>query len=932
MGTKTFPRKRRSWTTKTLAKSATPPPPYPPMSDLSASERLSAALADRYTIERELGEGGMATVYLAQDIKHERKVAIKVLKPELAAMIGGERFVAEIRTTAALQHPHILPLFDSGAADGFLYYVMPYIEGETLRGRLDRERQIGVDEALRIARDVADALDYAHRSGVIHRDIKPENILLHDGRPVVADFGIAVAISAAGGGRMTETGLSLGTPHYMSPEQATADRDLSARSDIYSLACVLYEMLAGDPPHTGPTAQAILMRILTESPRTVTQVRSSVPPHVSAVISKALEKLPADRFESAKEFADALENESFRYAVRKRAVEDPEPVAAPVARPTTLWRSALPWGVAAAMTIVAVAAVIGSRAGGGAPDGPPVRLELDVSDVGMALNAFSEVIISPDGSRFAAVSGENGQLFYRTAEDMEFRPVPGTSDVRSPSFSPDGEWITYEASGNLLRVSLAGGQPTELVRGDSLSVRLVDWGAEGWIVFWAGVRGGGGTALFRVPDTGGRVERLTGEPDWLTQSPRLLPDGSGVIFTSPERGVAVYDIAADSARVLIPEGMDAMYVASGHLLYLDPGGGLWAAPFDPDRKETTGDAKPVLQGVMTTFVLGRYSVSRNGTLVYGAGPSSGGSAATEMLVIGLDGAETVMDLRPRQMSNLRWAPDGRRVVYDGPDAGDLTRNDIYVYDTELENAPRRITNAGNNRAPVFSPDGRKVVFASSRDGTDGFDLFIRDLDSDVQPRHFVSLPGPQYPRDWPADDLIVLESGTTTGILIARLAGDSADVTPYYVPDADVDLPVVSPDGALIAYHSNESGQDEVYIRAFPEPRSEVIVSEGGGRRPIWAPDGTTLYYSSFSGNTIFAAEIQREPTAVVVSRRTVLELVRGFTVLDLHPDGDRFIARRLASEGAGTDPGQGGEGEPIRHIVVHNWFTELRGLFGGGG
>ena len=201
--------------------------------------RLVAALADRYRIERELGQGGMATVYLAQDLKHDRKVALKVLKPELAAVIGAERFVVEIKTTAALQHPHILPLFDSGTADGFLYYVMPFIDGETLRSKLDRETQLGIDESVKITMAVADALDYAHRHGVIHRDIKPENILLHDGRPMVADFGIALALSAAAGGRMTETGMSLGTPHYMSPEQATAEKEITARSDVYSLGSVL---------------------------------------------------------------------------------------------------------------------------------------------------------------------------------------------------------------------------------------------------------------------------------------------------------------------------------------------------------------------------------------------------------------------------------------------------------------------------------------------------------------------------------------------------------------------------------------------------------------------------------------------------------------------------------------------------------------------
>src|SRR5215217_5959206 len=280
--------------------------------DLQSLARLTAALADRYLIERELGQGGMATVYIADDVRHRRKVAIKVLKPELAAVLGAGRFVQEIATTAALQHPHILPLFDSGEADGFLYYVMPFVEGETLRQKLDRETQLGIDEAVKIAREVADALDYAHRHGVIHRDIKPENILLHDGRPIVADFGIALAVSAAAGGRMTETGLSLGTPHYMSPEQATAERDLTNRSDIYSLGSVLYEMLTGDPPHTGASAQQIIMKIVTEEAAPVTKLRRSVPHNVAAAVAKALEKLPADRFESAAEFAKALGDSSYR--------------------------------------------------------------------------------------------------------------------------------------------------------------------------------------------------------------------------------------------------------------------------------------------------------------------------------------------------------------------------------------------------------------------------------------------------------------------------------------------------------------------------------------------------------------------------------------------------------------------------------------------
>ncbi|HUP20452.1 MAG TPA: serine/threonine-protein kinase, partial [Gemmatimonadota bacterium] len=281
-------------------------------------ERLNAALEGRYRIERELGQGGMATVYLAEDQRHGRRVAVKVLRPELAAVVGAERFLAEIRTTAALQHPHILPLHDAGEADGFLFYVMPFVQGESLRDRLDRERQLPVHEAVEIARKVADALEYAHEQGVIHRDIKPANILMSRGDPLVADFGIALALSEAGGGRITETGMSLGTPHYMRPEQATGERALDPRSDVYGLGCVLYEMLVGEPPFPGPTAQAVLARILTSEPRRVTETRHTVPPHVDAVVAKSLEKLPADRFASAEEFAAALDDPSFGYTQVRR--------------------------------------------------------------------------------------------------------------------------------------------------------------------------------------------------------------------------------------------------------------------------------------------------------------------------------------------------------------------------------------------------------------------------------------------------------------------------------------------------------------------------------------------------------------------------------------------------------------------------------------
>jgi len=274
--------------------------------DSAPLDSLRAALADRYRVERELGEGGMATVYLAHDLKHDREVALKVLRPDLAAAVGAQRFLKEIRVTANLQHTHILPLYDSGSADGFLFYVMPLVRGESLRDRLSRERMLPVDETVHIVRQIAGALDFAHRQGVVHRDIKPENILLQDGEALLADFGVALAVTEAGGDRLTGTGVSVGTVQYMSPEQAAGEHGLDARSDVYALGAVTYEMLAGEPPVTGATAHAMLAKLMTERPTSLCTVREAVSPALDAAVMRALAKVPADRFAEARDFAEAL--------------------------------------------------------------------------------------------------------------------------------------------------------------------------------------------------------------------------------------------------------------------------------------------------------------------------------------------------------------------------------------------------------------------------------------------------------------------------------------------------------------------------------------------------------------------------------------------------------------------------------------------------
>ena len=900
------------------------------MSD--ATSRLNAALEGRYAIERELGEGGMATVYLADDLKHQRKVALKVLKPELAAVVGAERFLAEITTTASLTHPHILPLHDSGEADGFLFYVMPHIEGESLRERIDREKQLGVDDSVAITRKVADALDYAHEHGVVHRDIKPGNILLSErGEPLIADFGIALAVAQAGAGRITETGLSLGTPHYMSPEQATGDRDVDPRSDVYALGCVLYEMLAGQPPFSASSAQAVLVKILTVDAPSITSERRTVPPNVGAALAKSLEKLPADRFTSAAEFAAALADESFTYKARARtSVETPTPEAvAPPPQATGIDRRVFSPVTLMAAAMTALAAWGWLRPPPQAAAVYATRLAIDLDWI--ELGAPEDMVVSPDGSRFAVTGVVEGEraLYWRSADEESFRVVPGTEGALGATFSHDGDWIAYGTlAGALYKVSLSGGAPNLLVREGSLSsnVFLPHWGDDGTIVFT------NPTGSFWVPDTGGEYVRISGSESII--HPHLLPGGWAALGSRTTGGVVLMDLAADTIRELNSIGYEPKYVETGHLLYLDDAGGLWALPFDAANGDVLGDAVPILDGVSIPsfqgFPFPRYSVSRNGTLVYGTGSSA--VDGERLLILDLQGDAEPVGLTPRDFYEVRWSPDGRSVVYRSEGEGG---GDIYTYDLEVETTPRPLTSEGDNRFPVFSPDGSRVAFMSLRSGTDGYDLFVKTLDDDEPARSIISLPLNQVPVQWPSDTLIVFEQspGAAVGpadLWMLDLSDPDNPVAVEYLPsEANLRDIMVSPDGTLAAYTSDVTGINEVYIRSFPEPGERTPVSQGGGEYPFWSPDGNIVYYWSVpvagsDESTFMAARVRRDPMPVVQSREPLFTGTYVGRDWSLHPDGDRLVVPQPVLAGQ-----EGVDSETERFLVVTNWFEELRQRMG---
>ncbi len=878
------------------------------------TERLTSAIADRYRMEREIGAGGMATVYLAHDVKHDRKVAVKVLRPELSAIIGGERFLNEIKVTANLQHPNILPLYDSGEADSFLYYVMPYVEGETLRAKMDREKQLTVEETLEIAKSVAAALDFAHQHGVVHRDIKPENILFQGGQALVADFGIALAVSAAGGTRLTETGLSLGTPHYMSPEQAAGDREIDARSDLYSLGAMIYEMLTGDPPHTGNTLQAIVAKVLTEEPTPITRTRNLVPTNVDAAVQRALAKTPADRFAGAAEFAAALSNPAFTIAT----------MAAPAGTrpPSPLWsrRSLANWHVAlAVVAALAVGLVVGRAPGGdSAPmPGPVARFTFGVrlGDIDFG----SGVALSPDASQLVYIGpGERGgsRLFRRTMGESDAAPVAGTAGslVMTPFLSPGGEMLGFYADQQLRVVPVAGGAARPLAPMSPTSGGG-SWGPDNQIVYEPSF----GSGLMVVSADGGDPRFLT-VPDTAVgvldhRWPHVLPDGKWIVLTI-WRGaldlasIGIASMETGEVRELMP-GSDARYVDAGYLVYAVPEGALRAIRFDAKSGEVRGSPVTVLDSVLVRGDgAAHFAVSRSGTLAY-----LGSLGSRIPVIVDRSGIVTPLPMDPGDYGAPRFAPDGRAVAagYQG---------DVWIYDFDLGTFGP--LTAGGGFYPVWTPDGRHILFSR----TEGPDVNVYRVPADrgEEPVALLQARGQQRTQDLSPDGSHLMlrrnlvspgrpafaEQSASAGAggrlgmaggqydLWSLALEDGAEPEPWLTSDFMERSPTFSLDGRWVAYSSNESGRDEVYVRPFPGPGGRTQVSTEGGTAPAWSPDGSELFYRI--GDEFKVVAVQLAPTFRVVSRARTLFEGRYYAYpwqrqYDIHPDGDRFIMFRYTEE-----------------------------------
>jgi serine/threonine-protein kinase len=667
----------------------------------------------------------MATVYLAHDLRHDRKVAIKVLHPELAAILGGDRFLNEIRVTAHLQHPHILALYDSGSAGHLLYYVMPFVEGESLRQHLVRQRQLTIPDAVRLAAEVAEALDYAHRHGVIHRDIKPENILLQEGRAMVADFGIALAVRNAGGERITQTGLSLGTPQYMSPEQATAERELDARSDVYSLGCVLYEMLTGEPPHTGATTHAVIAKIVTDRPTPVNRLRDTVTPELAATVHKALAKLPADRFSSAAEFAAALA----------------QPVTTPAtprmtADVTTRTGRRTAWAVGGGIALLAVALgwTLGQRK---AP--PPVATTSQLTITAPDLTAAA---LTPDGTAIVYVSRATGSGWVKVRRLDQLEPVTlsGSPFLYGPTVSPDGRWLAARTlSGDPVLVPLGGGTTLQVAQGRAYFA----WHRDGslWLTrspyqaLERFVPGRDSLELIR--------DKLPGRV-WLQQ---ILDDGRTglVVEVAPGSGsgpASAIDLRTGALTPLLQGPVIQVRYSSGYLVFANLDGSLHAAPFDPGAVRLTGPSVEFVQeGAVNGPGDALFDVASNGTLVYGP------NEPESLVLVDRNGVARLASEEDRNWHAPQFSPDGRRVAIDVISSGG---RDVWVLDLEQRTLARATFDA-DGHDPTWMPDGRRITYTTFRTGVFGIFRVLVGGSGSATPESLVTSPSLNHTGHWLPD-------------------------------------------------------------------------------------------------------------------------------------------------------------------------------------
>jgi serine/threonine-protein kinase len=882
----------------------------------------------------------MGEVYQAHDTKLGRDVAIKVL-PEAFAHDAERlsRFQREAKMLASLNHPNIATIHGLEQSNGTHYLVMELVPGETLAERIKRDGAFPIEEALAICKQIAEALEAAHEKGIIHRDLKPANVkVTPEGKVKVLDFGLAKAFAGEtpdGNPSQSPTlsavatmqGVLLGTAAYMSPEQARG-KAVDKRTDIWAFGCVLYELLTGEQTFAGDDITDILAAVVRAEPDWQT-LPPATPVKIRDLLRRCLQKDKTQRLQAA---GDA------RIEIQEALTAPKDAGAVTAGSRMRGWRERVAWPAAAVLALIAIALaiVLVLRA----PKPPQaMRLSAEIgADASLYTDYGPSAILSPDGTRLAfAVTGSDRKrrIYVRSIDQLQATALSGTENAGDPFFSPDGQWIGFFADGKLKKISVQGGAAVTLC--DVPDDRGGSWGDDGTIVFAPSNR----VALSKVSSAGGMPQPLTAldkEAGENTQRwPQVLPGGKAVLFTSNTVGgttagfedsdIVVYSVASGQRKVVQRGGFYGRYLPSGHVVYMHEGT-LFAVPFDLKQLEVTGHPTPILEGVVTApiFAGAQFSFSDTGNLEYVAG----GARSRNVSIYWMDreGKFTPLRETPGDYINPEFSPDGKRLALD---INEGKRRDIWVYEWERD-TPTRLTFAGEaNGAPVWTPDGQRIVYSSQEKGG-VFNLWWIRADGAGDAQRLTESKTPQFAGSWRPDGKVLafFQQNPSTGndVMTLAIEGDEksgwkpGEPKPFVNSAFDERGPAFSPDGRWLAYHSNESGSLEVYVRPFPGPGGKWQISTGGGLMPKWSRNGKELFYRTEDSKIVVvtytaSADSFNAGKPQLWSPGQFTERGLGVYNFDLHPDGKRFAVLKFP----------GTEQTPAVNKVsfIFNFFDELR-------
>jgi serine/threonine-protein kinase len=877
-----------------------------------------------YEVTSHIGSGGMGEVYQAHDTKLGRDVAIKVLPEQFARDPERlARFQREAKLLAALNHPNIAAIYGLEESAGTNYLIMELVPGETLRNRILREGALPIEDALKIARQIAEALEAAHEKSIIHRDLKPANVkVTPEGRVKVLDFGLAKAFSSESSVEeiansptlsmaATVHGVILGTAAYMSPEQARG-KSVTKATDIWAFGAVLYEMLSGKQAFQGEDVTDILAAVVRAEPDW-TKLLADTPPSIKTLLRRCLRKDRNQRLQDAAGIRIEIED----------ALSAPMPTElTSVAISQPRWT----WQILAVLVLgaIAIAAVTGLtvwnlKPTAAPPSRPVSRTIIDLSP-GQHLSGLDTgpaVALSPDGTQLAYVAAQNGteQLYLRPMDSLEAKPILGTDGAVQPFFSTDGQWLGFFAGGKLKKVSVSGGVPLTL--GDAAQPRGASWNSLGMIAFAPTIV----SALQQLPDAGGTPQALThiekGDTGYLW--PEFLPGGRALLFAARAvdgAGIASLSIKTGERREVVRGASSPRYASSGHLVYAQAGT-LMAVPFDPQRLTVTGAAIPMLEGILQSETTGaaQYSLSSTGSLVY----ISGAIQATQrrLVWVSRNGEEQTLAAPTRVYMNARVSPDGGRVAV----AFQEQENQTWLYDLSRDTLTRLTFEGVLNSYPVWTPDGKRIAFMSNKEGP--LNLFWQMADGSGGLERLTTSQYVQGPNSWSPDGQLLAfnEFSPVTGadIWVLRLSDHKAQ--PFLQTKANETSAQFSPDGRWMAYVSDESGRNEVYVQPYPGPGGKRQISTDGGGEPVWNPNGRELFYRN--GDKMMAVDILTQSAFTAGKARLLFErqyvpasFAAPYRNYDVSPDGQRFLMVKANEQ---TDAA------PTQINVVQNWFEELK-------